>query len=115
MFVALLVIFFGYYVIYTNKEMRGKQHLTTTHAQLGAAALAGYLALGIFGSVALHPDFGVLRSNSFVRTAHKYGGRAMTALAWIVCVLGVASMGTSLVFQAAFSVPLLVAGYFVLL
>ncbi len=88
MFLSVLLGLFGWYVIYTNKEMYGKPHLYTLHGKLGAAACLGYLGLGVVGTIALNPDFGILKTNKIVRFAHKWGGRALTALAWYVCVLG---------------------------
>src|SRR4051812_17504446 len=35
MLAAIICALFGWYVIYTNKEMSKKNHLTTYHAQLG--------------------------------------------------------------------------------
>lgn len=85
---AIAVAAFGWYVIYSNKEMSGKMHLTSTHSQLGMVVLAGYLGLGIVGAVGLHPDFGQMKTNQSLRLAHKWSGRLMTALSWYVCVLG---------------------------
>lgn len=79
---------FGWYVIYSNKEMFGKPHLYTLHGKLGAAVMVGYLSLGVFGALALHPDFGILKTNKTIRFAHKWGGRVLTALAWLACVAG---------------------------
>ena len=87
-FTALACAFFGWYVIYSNKEMGGKHHLTTLHGKLGVGTLLGYLGVGIFGGVALHPDWGLLKTNQSLRALHKWAGRVTTALAWYVCVLG---------------------------
>jgi hypothetical protein len=85
---AIAVASFAWYVIYSNKEMMGKAHLMTLHGKLGAAVMVSYFGLGIVGSIALHPDFGVLKTNKTIRFAHKWGGRVVTALAWTSCVLG---------------------------
>lgn len=85
---GVVVGLFGWYVIYSNKELYGKPHLTTPHAKLGVVVMLGYLGLGAVGLLALHPDFGFLKTNKTVRFAHKWAGRAMTLLAWLVCVLG---------------------------
>jgi hypothetical protein len=112
---AIALSLFGWYVIYTNKEASGKKHLTTYHGQIGCGVLLGYIGLGLFGSVALDPQWGQFKTNKTFRAIHKFAGRVMTALAWVVCVLGFATMQKELWKQAVFGVPLLIAGYFVLL
>lgn len=88
MITATVLSLFGWYVIYTNKEMNKKQHLTTYHAQLGIVVILGYVGLGFAGAVALDPQWGILKTNKTFRTLHKFAGRFLTATAWLVCVLG---------------------------
>jgi hypothetical protein len=111
---ALAAAFFGWYVIYSNKEMNNKQHLTTLHAKLGVVCMLGYIAVGLVGLAGLHPDWGFLKTNKTLRFAHKWTGRGLTALAWYVCVLGFAKMQSELWKQLLFGLPLLVAGFIVL-
>lgn len=85
---AIAVASFAWYVIYTNKEMMGKAHLMTIHGKLGFAVMMSYFGLGVVGAAALHPDFGIMKTNKTIRFAHKWGGRAVTAMAWTCCVLG---------------------------
>ena len=85
---ALAIAFFGWYVIYSNKEMYGKAHLLSIHEKLGAFVMLGYTGLALFGGIALHPDWGVFKTNQLFRKIHKWGGRFFTAAAWICCVLG---------------------------
>jgi hypothetical protein len=106
---------FGWYVIHTNKEAQGKKHLLTIHGKLGAFVVAGYLAIGLFGAIALNPDWGLLKGNKTVRFAHKVGGRVLTALAWASCVLGFNTIESNIVSQAVFTFPLLIFGLFALL
>jgi cytochrome b561 len=115
MILAVAVAGFGWYVIHTNKNTMGKQHWTTIHAKVGIAVLIGYFSLAVVGSVALNPDWGLLRTNKTVRFAHKTGGRALTAAAWFCCVLGFVTMEKDIKYQLLFGIPLLVAGYFILL
>jgi cytochrome b561 len=115
MFLAVAVSIFGWYVIYTNKETQKKQHVTTIHAKIGVTVLLGYISLAVVGAVALNPDFGILKTNKTVRLAHKLGGRALTAASWLACVLGFAKMQSDPMYQVAFGLPLLAAGYFILL
>lgn len=63
---ATAICLFGWYVIYTNKEMSSKPHLTSLHGKLGVFVLVSYLGVGIFGGVALHPDFGIMKHNKQV-------------------------------------------------
>jgi hypothetical protein len=88
MFVAISLSSFAWYVIYSNKEMMGKAHLMTIHGKLGFVVMLSYFGIGIVGSAALHPDFGLMKTNKTIRLAHKVGGRVVTALAWACCVLG---------------------------
>jgi Eukaryotic cytochrome b561 len=106
---------FGWYVIYSNKELYGRPHLITTHGQLGAAVIIGYLLLGVFGAFALNPDWGIFKGNTTVRLAHKLGGRVLTALAWLSSVLGFYAIEPSLEVTGVFTVPLFLFGLFVLL
>lgn len=85
---AVAAASFAWYVIYTNKEMLGKAHLMTIHGKLGFAVMLSYFGLGLAGGVALHPDFGIMKTNKTIRFAHKWGGRVVTMLAWTCCVLG---------------------------
>jgi hypothetical protein len=85
---AIAIASFGFYVIYSNKEMAGRQHFMTLHGQMGVAVMVNYFGIGAFGALALHPDFGIMKTNKTLRTAHKLAGRAATAAAWTCCVLG---------------------------
>jgi hypothetical protein len=113
---SMAIAIFGWYVIYTNKEMKGKPHITTLHAKLGIAALIGYTALAVVGGVFLHPDWGVLRLNQTIRYAHKMGGRLFTLVAWTAVVVMVVPMHKgNPIMQALFAVPLAIFGYQALL
>ena len=106
---------FGYYVIHTNKDLMKKAHLTTLHGKLGALCMAGYVGLGLFGSIALDPQWGILKTNGLLRKVHKFSGRAVTWLAWTTSVLGFTTMHGTGSESLVFGVPLLVFGYFCLL
>ncbi|KAJ1416538.1 eukaryotic cytochrome b561-domain-containing protein [Ochromonadaceae sp. CCMP2298] len=112
---AITLASLGFYVIYSNKEMARKPHLMSIHGKLGFTVLVMYFALGAFGAIALHPDFGIMKTNKTLRTVHKLVGRAATAFAWTSCVLGFMNMTPSLWMQAVMATPLLVAGFYVLL
>lgn len=106
---------FGWYYIYRNKELNNRPHLTSLHAKLGVAALLSYISLQLVGLLALHPDFGVLKTNKTVRFAHKWFGKAATALAWTAAVLGLFKIQQDINYQIAIVAPLVILGYFVLL
>ena len=52
---AVVMAGFGFYVIYSNKDMMNKKHFMTLHGKLGLAVTVSYLMIGLFGAVALHP------------------------------------------------------------
>jgi len=106
---------FGWYVIHTNKNIAGKMHLATLHGKIGAAVLVSYFLVGIVGAVALHPDFGFMKSNQMIRFAHKWSGRLLTAGAWTSCVLGFNTLYQDMAYRVAFTAPLLLLGFAVLL
>lgn len=118
MMAATLLAAYGFYVIYTNKVLKwgpGVTHFASLHGKVGLAVMVGYIGLAVVGAVALHPVYGIYtRQQTWVRFAHKWGGRAVTALSWVCCILGLQSMGKAFWIQAAFSIPLLFFGLFVL-
>ena len=46
----------GWYVIYSNKNILGKPHLTSWHSWIGFAALIGWIAFALAGALGLHPE-----------------------------------------------------------
>jgi hypothetical protein len=48
MLAACAIAGFGWYVIYSNKEIHKKKHLTSTHGPIGAAVMAAYILLVSF-------------------------------------------------------------------
>ena len=88
-----LAALIAWYIVYAYK---GASNLTSRHAQLGALSIIGYLAVGMAGSIFLHPDFGIVKNtpqlmkyNNQIRFIHKYLGRLFTCIAWYVLYLGV--------------------------
>lgn len=107
---------FAGYVIYSNKEMKAKPHLTTYHGKIGAAVLLGFLGLAIVGYFALSPDWGALRTNKQLRFVHKYTGKVLILLSWVAMMLHINSMyAHSVVIQAGFGLPLVVFAYYIIL
>lgn len=113
---ATILGLFAWYVIYSNKEMQNKGHLYTNHGQLGFVVLVGNLGIALFGAVGLNPAWGIVRTNKTLRAVHKWAGKALVALSWVVVVLGILTMQkTNVAMQAVFCVPLVVFGWLVLL
>jgi len=103
-----LLAMFGWYVIYSNKEMMAKPHNKTWHAWSGVTVLVGYIAMAPFSWVALNPTSGIFRTNKTIRVMHKWVGRFLSALAWFVCVLGWFNMNQDTVSRVLFATPLVV-------
>lgn len=113
---AALVAAFGWYVIYSNKDMFGKPHATTWHAWLGIFVMINYFIVAPFIYYTLSPDIGIMKGNKTLRWVHKWSSRATTGLAWVVCVMGWRTMqGDNLFNQAVFGAPLLLLAPLVLL
>mmetsp|Transcript_12053 Transcript_12053/g.14945 ORF Transcript_12053/g.14945 Transcript_12053/m.14945 type:complete len:223 (-) Transcript_12053:1626-2294(-) len=99
----------GLYVIYHNKEIHGKEHLSSTHAIFGVVTMAGVIMVMLAGGIFLHPDFGVDKTNSTIRFAHKWFSRSVMLLAWVTCYLGLRKHLTDEpAIMALFIVPLVV-------
>ena len=115
MSVAVLLGLVGWYVIHSNKDMYKKQHLTTAHAKLGAAGVVMYLLIWVVGAVALHPDFGIMRTNSKIRSAHKWTGKGATLIVWLATYLGFATMEKGFFAQLFMVTPLIVLALYLVL
>ena len=105
----------GWYVIYSNKEMLGKQHLTSLHGKLGATSLVSFIILGLVGALGLHPDFGKVKTNTVVRKVHKYSGKAALLLSWSAAFTGFIKFESSLMVQVPVVAALSALSYFTLL
>lgn len=66
-----------------------------------------FLSLGLAGSIFLHPDFGIDKTNKLIRTAHKLASRATIAVAWITALGGLLQLGAEPIVLALYAVPLL--------
>lgn len=85
---ATAISMFGWFVIYSNKEMNKRPHLTTIHGKLGVFVLLASLGVGAAGGIFLHPDFGLLKTNKSIRFVHKWAGRLILTAGWACSVLG---------------------------
>jgi len=115
MLVATALAAFGWYVIYSNKNMLGKRHLTSWHSWFGVAALVAYALLFVVGLAGLHPDFGLLKTNRFLKKAHNLSGKAAIAAGWTASVVAFNNLDNDRSHQALFAAPLLAGAFLVLL
>lgn len=72
----------GLVAIYHNKNLWNKEHFTSLHGKIGIAVMALLLAPLLAGAVALHPDFGIDKTNKTIRKIHKVFSRILMAVAW---------------------------------
>lgn len=98
----------GLYAIYTNKNNMGRPHLTSWHSLFGIGAAASCIGLGMVGSVVLHPDFGMDKTNKTIRFAHKTGARFTLFLAWSAAFSGLYQMTQAPGILVLYGAPLLV-------
>lgn len=105
----------GLYAIYNNKNIMGRPHLTSYHSYAGISAAVSALGLGLVGSIVLHPDFGMDKTNKTIRFAHKTGGRVTLFLAWAAAFSGLYKMTQEAGILIVFGAPLLIFIPFTLL
>lgn len=112
---AMVLAAFGWYVIYSNKQLLGKPHLTSWHAAIGLVALVAYAALFVVGLLGLHPDIGFKKTDRFLRWTHKWGGRLAVGVGWISAVVGFNNMHFDQpLHKLLFALPLAVSSFVVL-
>ena len=86
---SLLLTSVCVYVIYAQREARGKAHFSSWHAIGGAGLGIGYVILSAVGLVALDPDYAfVKRMKSTLKWIHKSGGRILLVFGYGVCFSG---------------------------
>ena len=90
--VGTVAYYVGFYVIWVNKEDNSADHFTTNHSYSGGAALMLVTALLTVGLVALHPDFGALKTHKMVRLLHKSFGALAILLSLYTVYTGVATV-----------------------
>ncbi|GBG32721.1 Hypothetical Protein FCC1311_089462 [Hondaea fermentalgiana] len=103
------LLWFGFYVIYTNKEMARKEHFLSWHAWIGLMSLFGWSASIPPLNATIHPDFGKAKTNQSFRFMHRWTGRIILALSWLACFTGFQTMQPNLWMQVIVAVPLIVA------
>jgi len=112
---GLFMAFGGLYVIYNNKKMMGKEHLTSTHSIAGIVTMAGCTMAMMAGGIFLHPDFGVDKTNQTIRFAHKWFARSVMFSGWVTCFLGLKHLTSDIFTLALFCLPLLALAPFTLI
>jgi hypothetical protein len=78
----------GLWIIFKNKEVNGYPHLKTAHSKMGFVLFLACLGLGLAGSMFLHPDFGVDKTNKTIRFWHKNASRVALIASWFTATLG---------------------------
>lgn len=112
---GLICVLLGLWVIWKNKELHGKDHITTTHALMGIITIACAVGPAIVGAVFLHPDFGIDKTNQQFRFAHKWFGRIVIASAYVTGFLGLKHMTSDILVLLTYAVPLMILGPMALL
>ena len=92
---AFVLALCGWYVIREQKKMLGKPHHTTWHSWQGLVAIAGYWLGAAGGLAALHPDFGLLKTNAGFRLFHKMAARVSTVSALLAVASGYSKLADS--------------------
>jgi hypothetical protein len=105
----------GVFAIYYNKNLWGKEHFTSTHGKAGLAVVVASIGAGLVGSIFLHPDFGIDKTNQTIRLAHKTFARCVLASAWVTAFYGFYTITQNPVELAIFGLPLLVLAPFTLI
>ena len=120
---GVLCNLFALYVIYGIKGAYNKPHFATYHGQAGALTCFSLFVLMLVGGVALHPDFGLLRSKKdekggggkldktpalakTVRQAHHSLGKAVGALMCAVCCTGIVTKIQGMAMRVAYVTPI---------
>lgn len=90
---ALSTITSGFFVIYCNKVLNGKAHLTTWHGIIGLMAIVWMLVQGIFGALLVYMlglFGGPLKARRYYRLHRVFGYGSLVAV-WISTALGLMS------------------------
>lgn len=73
------------------------------------------VGLGLAGSIFLHPDFGIDKTNKLIRKVHKTASRLTLIFAWITAVGGLLQLTSDYTTIAIYALPLLALVPFTLL
>ena len=102
---------FGFYTIYTNKVMFGKDHFTSAHGVMGTIVVIVFAVYATIGALVLNPEWGYLNKNRDFRFFHKWCGRILLVFTWITCFVGFGEIESGIFYQILFALPLTYFGY----
>lgn len=91
------------------------QHLNASHAWMGLATMLCSFLPAIAGSVFLHPDFGIDKTNKLYRFLHKWCSRTAIAGAYVTGYWGLTKMSQDPLVLALYTIPLVILTPFTLL
>jgi hypothetical protein len=97
----------GGYVIWSNKNMYNKPHLTSEHGQFGALTLVWMVSASLPSYILFTPENGTLRQNQLARKVHKIAGRLCIACGLITCAYGIMSLEKDVYKASALIISLL--------
>ena len=112
---GLMLAFGSFYKIYTYKSANGRDHFASYHSQAGLAILLSLIGPAIAGTVFLHPDFGIDKTNKLYRKIHKQFARILLSLAWMTALYGLYTVTTDVMALAIVGLPLIVVYPFTLI
>jgi hypothetical protein len=78
----------------------------TPHSWCGVGVIISAVGLGLAGSIFLHPDFGIDKTNQLIRKAHKLASRGTLMLAWVTALGGLLQLTSDPVTLALYALPL---------
>jgi hypothetical protein len=79
----------------------------TPHAWCGVGVITSCVGLGLAGSIFLHPDFGIDKTNKLIRKVHKTASRLTLMFAWITAVVGLLQLTSNVTTIAMYAIPLI--------
>jgi hypothetical protein len=65
------------------------------------------IGLGLVGGIALHPDFGMDKTNGTIRKLHKFTSRFIISLSWMTAIAGLYQLTQDVLILTMYIVPLL--------
>lgn len=89
---STLAVFLSVYVVFVNRSVRGKSHISSLHSFFGLMLFLGYILFTLVGVFAMDPDWAWLNHSSPLRAqlkaVHKVWGRPLLVMGYLVCLSG---------------------------
>ena len=89
---STLAVFLSVYVVFVNRSVRGKSHISSLHSFFGLMLFLGYVLFTLVGVFAMDPDWAWLDQSSPLRaqlkSVHKVWGRPLLVVGYLVCLSG---------------------------